>query len=157
MNLTMQYITIGAICVVVAVVVICVFAPGVAGGFGFETAVYANVSVNVHRPQFVGDWGPSITNVTYETKTVWTTLSGVGGFWFWESFEGTLEVESLKSGMRVDIASTTFAITGWLESGKDFGLQVKLGAEGSGGYTIIARTLDKNGVIVGTDQRVVTI
>lgn len=138
------------------VIAICIFVPGLAGGFGFEVAEYANVSVNVHRPQFIGDWGPSITNVSYETKTVWVTWS-VGPFWFWESFDGTLEVESLRGGVRVDGASATFSITEWGVSGKDFVLQVKLGEEGSGEYTIIARTLDKYGSIVGTDQRVVTI
>lgn len=156
--LTKQYLIIGIVLVAVAIIVICVVSPGIAGGMGFETAKYANVNANVHRPQAVGGWGVSINTITYETKTVWTTW-GIGSIalWFWETFEGTLEVESLKGGTRVDTASTTFSITEWAVGGKDYTLQVKLGAEGSGQYTIIARALDKQGALVGKDQRVVTI
>jgi len=145
------------IAVAIGLILVCVFIPRVAGDLGFETAVYANVEVEVSRPQWVGDWGISILNITTETKTVWTQM-GMGPLWFWEPFEGTAVVESIKDDRVVDRAEKTFSLVEWLKGGEKLPLTVKLGPEGSGEYIIKATTLDKLGVIVGTpDTRVETI
>ena len=145
------------VAVAIALVLVSLFAPGVAGGLGFETAVYANVTVEVSRPQWVGDWGIRILNITTETKTVWTQMM-IGPLWFWEPFEGTAVVESIKDGRVIDHAEKTFGLVEWLKVGETFTLTVKLGPERSGRYIINAEALDKLGIIVGrTDQRMVTI
>ena len=151
------YILIPVVMVAIALVLVSLFVPGVAGGLGFETAVYANVTVEAGRPQWVGDWGIGILAITTEVKTVWTQMR-IGPLWFWEPFEGTAVVESIKDGRVIDRAEETFTLTGWLEGGKRFTLIVKLGPEGSGEYIIKAKAVDKLGVIIGrTDQRIETI
>lgn len=133
---------------------ICVVAPNVAGDLGFETAIYADVTVNVHQPEdpLTAFDCVTITNISYIEKVTWTDWIGQT-LWTWTNFEGTLEVKSAKDFVTVDFERAPVTAKDW---GRDYTLQVKLGSRGSGEYRIMA-ALSTEGVTISGEYWTVTI